>query len=190
MKNLPIHIQDKLTKIAALATSGVDGEKDSAMQLLEKLCAKYYVSIEDVLSKPEEEELSWYEFRYHLDIQRDLLFQLIYKYKDVSNISYRSKNGTKLLEFKLTKFQYIIISEAYIYFSKLMKDEFKKIKVDFLAAFCYKHELYGPTPCSEKRLGEETDEVKRARELEERRIRAMASGLADSNFIPGRLLEN
>lgn len=191
MKNLPKHIQDKLTKVAALATQGIEGEKESAMDLLEKLCKKYEIAISDVLLISEEEVTEYFSFRYSKEVQRDLLFQCIYKYKNVSNISYNQKGGTKVIYIELTKFEYILISEAYIYFSALMLAEFKKTQDIFTKAFIHKHDLYGPSgKAGPKNIGEEDPEVKRKRQEEAKRILNIAESLQDSNFTPGRLLEN
>jgi hypothetical protein len=61
-------IKNKLKKLLALSERGVHGEADNARRLLEKLCKKYEVSIEELL---DENQMKFYIF----DIGKDAIYK-------------------------------------------------------------------------------------------------------------------
>lgn len=67
--------KEMLKKLRALALRGIDGEKEQAQAILEKLMKKYDITFGEL----DEEELNEYEFEFHGKEQKVLLRQTIYK---------------------------------------------------------------------------------------------------------------
>lgn len=65
---------EKIKRVQALAERGVDGEKESAAALLERLMKQY--GIEESEIAEERRETAW--FRYKTELERKLLIQVIY----------------------------------------------------------------------------------------------------------------
>ena len=71
-------IPERLKGVYALALNGVEGEKQSAKKILDKLLEKYNLSIEDI----EEEQVEIFAFTYRGKWQKSLLIQIAYKVLD------------------------------------------------------------------------------------------------------------
>lgn len=64
----------RLERVRALAERGVDGEKENAEALLQRLMVKYGITDEDI----EENSIQTYFIRYQTYWERKLLYQLAY----------------------------------------------------------------------------------------------------------------
>lgn len=65
---------EKIRRVQALAERGVDGEKESATTVLERLMKQY--GIDEAEISEERREKAW--FRYKTELERKLLIQVIY----------------------------------------------------------------------------------------------------------------
>ena len=65
---------EKVKRVQALAERGVDGEKDSAAALLDRLMKQYGISEAEIAE--ERREIAW--FRFKTPLERKLLNQVIY----------------------------------------------------------------------------------------------------------------
>lgn len=79
---------DKFKKIYALALQGVDGEKEQAAELLEKLMKKHNLSFADL----DEGTTKEFDFEFHGRFEEKLLLQTVYKVtndpKNFHNLKY------------------------------------------------------------------------------------------------------
>lgn len=115
--------KDKIAKVYALATQGVDGEKDAAKTLLDKLIKKYNLS-DDALASI---QMCNYSFKYN-NMMEVWLIEQLHKYflpeKDING--YRATLNRRDVVLKLEYIDYVTIESAYEYFRRHMNTQFKK----------------------------------------------------------------
>ena len=166
-------IPERLKSVYNLALNGVDGEKESAKKLLDKLLEKYDVSIHEL----EEDQTEIFAFSFHGKWQRKLLIQVAYKVLDCQPTCYSARVGNSKrispsqIGIRCTKYQRTEIMFLHDFYCQLWESELDKL----LLAFIYKHDLYG--------IGEIDEDVKsESPSIEEMmKIQSMIDGLDSRN---------
>lgn len=129
-----------LKKIRALAEAGVDGEKDNARELLEKLMYKYGIDEVNI----SDEKLEMHNFRFHNNWDKWLLQRIIKKVAaDRDLYVYKGGPGSRTTyACACTETEAIQIQLEYEFYSALWTDELET----FFQAFIAKHNLFNPSP--------------------------------------------
>lgn len=159
----------RLQKLRALAMHGVDGEKDAANAILDKLMEKYGYSMEDL----DAENIQEYAIKYKGEQERCLLIQIAYKVMgDTKSLfCYRyTCSGRKCgnqLGINCTAAQKEEIEFLFDFHKRLWKQECNML----LLAYIQKHTLYGQL---------KDGKTPTMTEEEERKVRAFVNGLSDS----------
>lgn len=162
-------IQEKLKKIKDLAEHGVDGEKEGAIELYQKLLAKYELTDEDV----EEIKVSRRWFRYDNDLDKKLLTQIFYKVTGSPTFYEKIDKRRRMISTDCTDFELDQIVFYYQFYKEHMKSELDK----FIAAFFSVNSLF---PDETARCYEESKDLENThkRRLDELvKIDLMASGM-------------
>lgn len=162
--------EERLMKIYELALNGVDGEKDTAKALLDKLMTKYGVSLDSIT---DDNKTDYYLFKYKDKIQEQLLTQTVYKVTNKTEM-YVVRNAltgrvprTKV-EVKCTAAQRVEIEFLYDFYCSLWEKEQKAL----LSAFIQKHKIFGDSQKNASNSHKYTQE-----ELD--KMRSMMNGLSD-----------
>ena len=132
------NIQEKLKKIKALAERGVDGEKEQAQVLYDKLLAKYEISPETI-DNTEEIKMIW--FKYHGELEKKLLAQVFYKVTGSLEYWVKTDKRKHLLGVYCTEFE---VDEILFYF-RFYNEHFKNELDIFISAFMNKNNIF-PDP--------------------------------------------
>lgn len=160
---------DRLKKLYALAMRGVEGEKENAQAILEKLLKKYAVSLDEL----DEDIINEYQLEYHGEEQKILLKQTVYKVTDNTKAFYTlywTKSGRKcrtILGVRCTAAQKAEIEFLFNFYTRVWEKEEEAL----LQAFIQKHRIFGNLKDGEK--GEELS----LKELE--KMYALMCGLSD-----------
>lgn len=127
-------IIDKLNKIEALARSGIGGEKEVAQRMLDALCRKHNIILEQII-KPEKE---YFKFVVKNKIDEMLLRQIVVHVCQATQIN-NMKDGNKRY-YELTKLQTIDIEDAFKHYRKEWENQLKESMI----AFIHANHIYGP----------------------------------------------
>lgn len=125
-------IKDKLKKIQALAKSGIGGEKETAQRMLNDLCKKYHITIDEIIS----EEKKYCTIRVRDKIDEILVRQTIIHICQTNEIN--NKRYKDIWMFELTHLQAIEVQDAIKHYRK----EWKKQLHDFMIAFIHKNSIF------------------------------------------------
>ena len=132
----------RLKKLKALAERGIGGEKENAQALLEKLCEKYGISLDQIESS-DERKTRWFTFL-RKPFHRKLLFQCIFKtIPDGDRKVYRRgipPGQTSELGVDCTDAEAIEIELDYSFFSKCFESEIER----FYDMFVQKNDIFPP----------------------------------------------
>ncbi len=155
-------IIEKLKKIEALATSGIDGERDNAKRLLDALCAKHGVTPEQLIN----DEKNWVKFTVRSKIEPRLISQVLaYVCRTLKVENYQKGRS---FYFKITKAQALDAHEALLHY----RDIWEKNVSDYFTAFIHAHKLFPP---SEKDKADQEITAEKIKEYE--RIAQMIHGM-------------
>ncbi len=172
-------IIDQLKKVKALVESGVDGERDNAKTLLDKLLKKYKISLDELVT----EETKEYKFKFTNDWEKKILIQCIAKFasnvKKYSNfLTKKGKIQKNIISVELTKMQFLDVKSSTKYYVSLYKKELEL----FYLAFISKHNIF-----SEKSENEKEEDSESSLSNEDiMAICNMMAGLSDKTYIPTR----
>ncbi|MEK3987439.1 DUF2786 domain-containing protein [Paenibacillus sp. FSL K6-3166] len=169
---------EKLKGLKALAERGVDGEKESAQRMLEKLMEKYGITESDIGA--ETVEIAW--FRYHDDSELRLLNQILYMV--LGDCDFYSKLGAskrkhKVLGAYCTAAERLEIELNFDFYKRAMQEELKL----FYSAFMNKNKLF---PSEEK--AKATTSGKALSREEELRLSFMMEGMERRTMT--KMIEN
>ncbi len=121
---------DTLIKLKTLAERGVDGEKENAAALLQKLCEKNNISLDQL----ESEDLKFRWFKYPRDAQfRKLITQCIYKTMGPGFKAYTIDRKNQV-GVECTPAQAIEIQLDYEFYAKHLKNELSRMVSAFIDA--------------------------------------------------------
>jgi hypothetical protein len=134
-------IIDKLKKIKELSERGINGEAKAAKAALEKLLAKYSLTVESLSS----ETKIIYCFKAKEGNDRAALFMCVLKVAGNEGIKtmYRIK-GEKAnnIYVDLTEYEFAEVSQLYDFHKHNINKEFEKTINSFQQAYQYRHRLY------------------------------------------------
>lgn len=159
-----------LKKLRELALRGVDGEKETAEAMLQKLMKKYGVEETDL----DESIRKVVVFKFHGEVEKKLLMQIAYKITNEWNFcSYcYTASGRPCrtdLGVECTEAERIQILFLFDFYKELFQKEFDF----FLSAFIQKHQLFGKL-----KDGENGFEMSREEWL---RMAALMGGMEDAS---------
>lgn len=134
------NIKNKLKRLLALAERGVQGEAENARKLLENLCKKHGVSIEELL---DENQMQYYRFNVGKNaIYKDLFAQCYCKVAQKVLLIYRQPSRNQI-EVEMTALQYAELTSLFEWHKDNFEKDFEDMKSYILFAYCRKHHLYG-----------------------------------------------
>lgn len=125
---------DKLKKIESLARSGIGGEKETAQRMLDALCKRHGITLDQVISP----EKKIYRFPYRDELDLTLLRQVVMYVCQTCKIANR-KSGRAMF-FELTKAQAVDVEDAYRHYRKVWRKQLK----DLILAFVSANHLFPP----------------------------------------------
>jgi len=123
--------QELLQQIKRLTTSSNVGERENASKMLEKLCKKYNISLDDLDDEKEER----YSFKYKGKYEKRIVLQCIFMVKNCNTISGYSERGK--YNTKCTKAQYIEILAVSEFYKRVWQKEIN----EFLTAFIWRNDI-------------------------------------------------
>lgn len=133
-------IIDKIIKLKELVDRGLDGEASNAKRVLENLCKLHNVNIEDLFK--EEKKRYVFKIKYNNKFDKQLLFQCYAKVTNKKNISwYSSKSRPNIIEFELTRVEYIDLKGMFEFYRKEWSKIMKSSLNDLFDAFISKNEI-------------------------------------------------
>ena len=164
---------ERLKKLYALALRGVDGEKEQATAILNRLIKKYGISLNEL----NEDIIKTYDFTFHGKVEEKLLRQITYKVTNETNHFHSLQyvdSGRKCrtqCQIDCTEAQKIEIEFLFDFHKKLWEREAESL----LFAYIQKHRLYG-----ELKDGEEGEKCS-PEKLE--KLCAMMNGLSNETPV-------
>ena len=133
--------KSRLQKLKTLAERGSPGERDNAKVLLEKLCNKYDVNI-DQLGSSDKIEMRWFKYKKG-NLYKQLLNQCIYKTLGKNFESYvrgRGKHYTSEIGVECSVAESIEIELDYSFYSHHFEREMQRL----LDMFIQKNKIFPP----------------------------------------------
>lgn len=128
----------KLSKIKLLSEQGVDGEREAAMRLLNKLMEKYGID-ENEIQTADNPEFRWFKYKSRDPLSHRLLSQIIYSVLGPGRYVYSHKTRS-ILGCECNKSQAVEIEAKYhFYYAALIED----LKL-FFEAFVHKNDIFPP----------------------------------------------
>lgn len=145
-------IKSRLSKIRALAFSGVEGERESASTLYSQLLQKYGLTDAEIIS----EERSLYWFKVDTEIEGCLLAQIIFMLSpEFDGTRYSSRRKRKQRGYKITALEAADVRECYAHY----KADFRLQMDAFYTAYISKNRIFGASKDDEhKELSPEVKE--------------------------------
>ena len=136
-------IKARLLKIQALADKGYDGEAKAAKQMVEVLCKKYGISIEDILCRETPKT-------YHFIIGRNkIMFQLFVqchgKVTNKHELEFKKYSSSEI-GVELTPLQFAELSNLFDWHKQNFKKEIDNHLDMLLEAYINKHDLFSKDP--------------------------------------------
>ncbi|MCD8355973.1 MAG: DUF2786 domain-containing protein [Clostridia bacterium] len=131
---------DRLRKLKALAERGIEGERENAQKILDRLMKKY--DIDHIDSAEENREIRY--FRYSQKIEIELLGQIIYMVTGQQACYCKSPlTGRKIKELGVlcSEAEAVEIEAAYAFYKDALEDELEI----FMRAFVSRNDLFPDT---------------------------------------------
>ena len=131
---------DRLKKIERLAESGIEGERESAKRLLNDLCQRHNVTLEQLCDDKKE----WVKFIVKNRIERKILFQVVSFICKTDGVNYKQLSGSRNKShfyFELNAVQIIDIKDCFKHYRKLWLVNLD----DVLSAFIYSNRIFSPS---------------------------------------------
>lgn len=155
-------IKERLLKMYALATNGVDGEKETAQKILEANLAKYGLTIDDLVESNEKKKIYWFTAKDKY--QRMLLGQIycVFVCKTKQYSTYTRADRKYDVGLEMTEVEAIELNMIYNFYLNLWKKELEKQKEILLHAFINKHDISLQTVNIEEMTDEEIRMAERA----------------------------
>lgn len=158
---------EKLGKIVALAKRGVGGEKEAAQLMLKRLCAKYQLNYDDVMT---EVKFVDGELKYIKRTWKKIAVQCVSRYGLLNvDSDIRENRYRKVIFFKTTPALLIETLNAFDVLSRAYDAEKKKLNKALFTAFLNKHDLFYQLKEGEKYKGSSKgmtlDEIRAAEAL-------------------------
>lgn len=173
----------KIKKVKALAEQGVSGEKEAAQQLLERLCARYGITLEEL---NEGEARRVYHFHIRTSVYKLFLqvFTHLYgvgdRFRNEVKV-YQAKNGRDI-QVSLTPTEYIEFNIFFEWHRQNYLKERRRMREIFYSGYLEKHKLY---PCkTDEDFDKMWEEKKSKKDLWEEMmaVSAMTKMMTDATF--------
>lgn len=156
-------------KIHELTRRGVEGERDAAVQILQKFIQKHGISIEDI----EGEKKTFREFHFRSHLEERLICQIAANVVGRNTSRYRKRGKRKVVVYELTDAQYVEFELKYSTWRNLLIEEMEV----FYEAFVCQNDIY-PIGVAPKESHEMTkEEIKRVL-----RVQVMAENIKKANI--------
>lgn len=140
----------KIKKVKALAENGVEGEKEAALKLLNDLCEKYGVSLDDLV---EEEPKHEYWIQVRTSVSKLFIQCLVHMFGATerfrADFEQFKCNGHREFRLRMTPTEYIEFNVFFEWHRRNYLEERKKMRDLFFKGYISNHNLYP----------QETDEV-------------------------------
>lgn len=130
---------DRLKKIEALAKGGLEGERENAQRMLDELCARYGVTLEQLADQ--EKRMHWFPVR---GKQAKELFRCVLVHV-VQTRQIRHRIKADGYECELTTAQAADVRECWGHYREAWKEQMN----DVFAAFIHRNRIYGPAKDSD-----------------------------------------
>jgi hypothetical protein len=135
-------IKAKLKKLLALAEGGCEGEARSARALLECLCSKYGISIDNLFDADKKD---WYTFDVGINsLYKKLFVQCYCCLMNVDKLSYKRVSKSRM-SVELTAYEYAELSAMYSWHKSNIKKDIDKIMNTLFISYCSKHDITNHT---------------------------------------------
>lgn len=132
------YIKARLRKIAELASSGVEGERDNARAMLDKLLSNYGIDEADLYV----EERRNYEFKVRNATERKLLMQIVGSLESASEVEFfRYKGKPNLIILKLTPRTGVNVRLMWESYIIAYRKQLRAMQKNFIQAFFVKNDL-------------------------------------------------
>lgn len=129
-------IIEKIRKVYELTQSDIEGEREAATARLNELCAKYNLSVADIVSDREE----WFYFETgRLKTYKHLLKQIYGCVTNRTTVNYRE--GPTKIGFEMTKVQAVEVGNMFAFYRRELAKELKAQTDLIVKAFVYKNDL-------------------------------------------------
>jgi hypothetical protein len=125
---------DRLKKIEALAKGGLAGERENAQRMLDELCARYGVTLEQLADQ--EKRMHWFPVRGKR--AKELFRVVLVHVVQTRQIWHRPKADG--YECKLTTAQAADVRECWKHYRKAWDEQID----DVFTAFIHRNRIYGP----------------------------------------------
>lgn len=155
-------IKERLLKMYALATKGVDGERDAAQRLLDENLKKYGLTIDDLIESDDKKEMYWFVAKD--TYQRSLLTQLygVFICKSQHIKTYGSNQKKYAVGMMLSKVEYAELQMMYDFYLDIWKKELNRQKEVLFLAFISKHGIALQGSDASEMTDEEIETARRA----------------------------
>lgn len=155
-------IKDRLLKILALAQGGVGGEKENAERMLEALCKKHGVTVDEL----EGRAIDRHWFYVNSKHEKRLLFQIVNLFVD--DLKRRStvwthKKRSRAVGFELTAGEHAQVKVGF----ETYKAAWLEQQDLFFSAFIWKNRIWSQRPDDAERPELTPEELERARRIQE-----------------------
>lgn len=127
-------IRDRALKLYKLVEQGIDGEKENAQKILEKLLAKHGITLSEIIDDDHEEE---FIIKFKGVFEKRLLTQIIGKIRNRKTLGHFNKCK---LYFDATKMEYAEILTLFSVYKKALSREFE----DLFVAFVHQQSIFPP----------------------------------------------
>ena len=151
-------IRKRLEKIAALAASGIGGERETARRMLVELCQRYGMSADELMSdRPE-----YCDIRYSDKHDEKLVMLVVwFVLKDPGFRVFRKKGSRRCVSFLLTPSDRADVLACLKHYRKLWAAQLD----DVFTAFCCKNDIFGDAPDVAAKPDDDPERRRRIRDL-------------------------
>ena len=133
------NLHAKLLKVKALAEEGVDGEREAARAVLNRLMLKHGLPEIGLSAEP----VQSYDFSYKNKYEKRILIQICAKVTRQSTVRYRcASNRARSISVALTPDQYQAMKSLYSVYRKAFEKELERVAAGLIDAFIHKHDLW------------------------------------------------
>lgn len=172
-------IKSKLRKLQALAEKGYKGEAEAAKRLLDKLCKRYGVSLDEVLDR---EKKSRYRFNVgRAKIYLDLFMQCYANVTGEKELRYIKRSNSEI-SVELTAYHYAEIANLFFWHKDNLKKDIEDAQRLVFEAYVQKHRIFRDRSNDPEDQEDEEQERKPIDLARLRAIVAMMGTLNDNTF--------
>ena len=156
-------IRQRMQKLLALARRGDGGEKENAQRFLDRMLKEHGMTMADLDDEVEPTQV--FEFKYRGNLEKRLLFQVVFTVLQVGSLKYGQHKTSIIME--MTRAQHLEVQMAFDIYRRELEN-----KVDQLfLAFIHKNQLFGLQKDKDQGGGRQLSEKEAAD------IRAMMNGI-------------